>query len=297
VGRAARTLTRPVIERVLRNPGIVSNAFVSAKLMPLEAQKVFDGEAHAVINPRLSADGTDDGLPVPPAEFWEGWGEVVTAYLDSGRDDMAAMLAVLEEAGVVLADVHRVLDFGCASARMLRFFPRQEDGEYWGVDIKARHIAWCQQHLSPPFCFAATTTFPHLPFEDDFFDLVYCGSVFTHISELADAWLLELRRILRPGGVAYVTIHDEHSIRMLYDTYPERGLTGILHRFDAETGAVSSLDSFFSIGIEPRAQVFYKSDYLVRRWTPFVEVASVTPRAMDYQSAYLLRKRAAPRDR
>jgi cyclopropane fatty-acyl-phospholipid synthase-like methyltransferase len=55
---------------------------------------------------------------------------------------MAAMLGVLEAACVSHPDLRRVLDFGCASGRMLRFFPRQEGGEYWGVDIKARHIAW-----------------------------------------------------------------------------------------------------------------------------------------------------------
>jgi len=276
----------------MRNPGIVSNAYVSAKLMPLEAEKIFDGETHLVVNPLLPAPGTDDGLPIPPEEFWEGWGEVLAHYLDSGKDDMAAMLGVLEAAGVSASDLRRVLDFGCASGRMLRYFPRQEGGEYWGVDIKARHIAWCQQHLSPPFSFATTTTFPHLPFEDDSFDLVYCGSVFTHMSELADAWLLELRRILRPGAHAYITIHDEHSIEMLYERYPDRGLTKTLQRLDAETGAVSDLQSFFSIGIEPRCQVFYSSAYLVKKWTPFVEVVSVTPRSMDYQTAYLLRKRA-----
>jgi SAM-dependent methyltransferase len=289
--RRVRKTARPLVERLMRNPGIVSNAYVSAKLMPLEAEKVFDGKTHAVIDPRLPADGTDEGLPIPPAEFWEGWGEVLAHYLDSGRDDMAAMLGVLEAAGVPQSELRRVLDFGCASGRMLRFFPRQEGGEYWGVDIKARHIAWCQQHLSPPFCFAATTTFPHLPFEDDSFDLVYCGSVFTHMSDLADAWLLELRRILRPGGLAYITIHDEHSIEMLYDRYPDRGITKTLREFDAETGAVTNLDSFFAIGIEPRSQVFYNSGYLAKRWGAFVDVVSVTPRAMDYQTAYLLRKR------
>ena len=78
---------------------------------------------------------------------------------------------------------------------------------------------------------------------------------------------------------------------MLYHRYPDRGLTKTLQRLDAETGAVSNLESFFSIGIEPRSQVFYSSGYLVKKWSQFVEVVSVTPRAMDYQTAYLLRKR------
>jgi SAM-dependent methyltransferase len=293
LGRAARRAGLPVVEKIMRSPGIVSNAFVSAKLEPLAAQKVFDGEMHAVIAPRLPAPTTDEELPVPPQEFWEGWGEVLDHYLDSGRDDIAAMLSVFDAAGIAHSDFRRVLDFGCASGRMLRYFPRRDDGEYWGVDIKARHIAWCQQHLSPPFFFAATTTFPHLPFEDGSFDLVYCGSVFTHISDLADAWLLELRRILRPGGLAYVTIHDEHSIEMLFENYPDRGLTRTLRRFDGETGAVTNLETFFALGTEPRTQVFYDSSYLSGKWSRFVEVVSLTPRAMDYQTAYLLRKRPA----
>jgi SAM-dependent methyltransferase len=290
-GRRARKLAEPFVEKLMRNPGIVSNAFVSAKLMPLEAEKVFAGKTHAVIGRPMTAPHTDGGLPVPPQELWEGWGEVLEHYLDSGKEDVAAMLAVLEDAGVDGEDLKRVLDFGCAAGRMLRFLPRHDQSEYWGVDIKARHIAWCQEHLSPPFFFAASTTFPHLPFEDDTFDLVYCGSVFTHISDLADAWLLELRRVLRSGGLAYVTIHDEHSIEMLFERYPERGLTKMLHRLDAETGAVTELRSFFSIGIEPRAHVFYNNAYLVEKWSRFVDVVSVTPRAMDYQTALLLRKR------
>jgi ubiquinone/menaquinone biosynthesis C-methylase UbiE len=67
----------------------------------------------------------------------------------------------------------------------------------WGVDINARHINWCQLNLRPPFSFATTTTAPQLPFEDGYFDLIYSGSVFTQLSDLADAWILELRRVVR----------------------------------------------------------------------------------------------------
>ena len=56
---------------------------------------------------------------------------------------------------------------------------------------------------------------PHLPFEDRSFGLVYCGSLFTHIDDLAEAWLAELHRVLRPGGRLYFSIHDQHSVRIL----------------------------------------------------------------------------------
>ena len=108
-------------------------------------------------------------------------------------------------------------------------------GEVWGADIEERHIYWCQQHLSPPFKFVNTTTLPHLPFEDGYFDFIYAGSVFTHIAELADAWLLELRRILRPGGRLYLSVHDRKCIEVLLEKVPDNMLTKIVRWFDERT--------------------------------------------------------------
>src|SRR5205085_2714579 len=87
--------------------GDVATGFVAAELMAREAERLFAGEAHLVVNPLLPAPGTEDGLPMPPAEFWEGWGEVLAHYLDSGRDDVAAMLGVLEAAGVSPSGLRR----------------------------------------------------------------------------------------------------------------------------------------------------------------------------------------------
>src|SRR5437763_7108256 len=51
---------------------------------------------------------------------------------------------------------------------------------------------------------------PSLPLPGRYFDVITAFSVFTHIDEdLESAWLLELRRILTPGGLLYVTIQDE----------------------------------------------------------------------------------------
>ena len=53
--------------------------------------------------------------------------------------------------------------------------------------------------------------FPFLPIEDRTFDLISAMSVFTHIDETETSWLLELWRILKPGGIAVVTIHNEDT--------------------------------------------------------------------------------------
>jgi SAM-dependent methyltransferase len=280
------------IQRTLEGSGIVSNPFLSAKMLPLERRNVSDGETQLVVHhQKASGLPAPDGLPVPPQELREGWCGSDMDYLDSGRRDVARMLAIIGQAGESPARWVRLLDFGCAAGRMLRFVPRPDECECWGVDIKGTHIAWCHEHLSPPFFFTATTTLPHLPFEDQYFDLVYCSSVFTHIGDLPDSTLLELRRILSPGGLVYLTVHDEHSVNALAVRFQERGLAQNLRRINAETGILNSEYNFFYIGTEPWTNVFYNSRYLTKKWSRFMEIVSITPEAMDYQTALLLRKR------
>lgn len=96
----------------------------------------------------------------------------------------------------------RVLDFGCGSARVLRhFLPEAEYGEFWGCDIDGPSIDWVQAHLSPPLHAFRNGLAPPLALDGASFDLVYAASVFTHIDALWSRWLLELRRILKPGGL------------------------------------------------------------------------------------------------
>ena len=95
----------------------------------------------------------------------------------------------------------RVLDFGCGSARVLRQFLREaEQAEFWGCDIDAPSVAWVQANLSPPLRVFDNAFAPPLALNEGYFDLVYASSVFTHIGDLWSDWLLELHRILAPGG-------------------------------------------------------------------------------------------------
>jgi SAM-dependent methyltransferase len=210
------------------------------------------------------------------------------------------MIGILREAGADAAGFARVLEFGCAAGRMLRFFPTGPGGaERWGVDVKAQAIEWCQRNLSPPMSFLATTTFPHLPFEDNSFDLVYAGSVFTHIADLPDAWFLELRRLLRPGGYSYITIHDKHALDLILTKHGNlpsmQWYADLLRRFDDETRVLASDYACFAFeggkwGGFPVPQVFHDVEHLTRRWGAFARLVSVHEEAYGYQTALLFQK-------
>lgn len=236
-----------------------------------------------------------DQLPVPPPDLWEGYGRTPNDYLGSGKQHTARMLEVLGQHGFAIEQAERVLDFGCASGRMLRWLAPHAVApgrEYWGVDIGSKSIHWAAQHLSPPFFFFNNTTLPPLPFDGGTFDLIYCGSVFSHISDLADLWLLELRRLLKSGGYLYATVQDRTSAKLILDPSSHTKLSQAMRDTGSRTGCFDARYAKLVVCRSPKTtMVFYDIEHLRQRWGRFFEVVAVVEKAYGFQTAVVLRKR------
>lgn len=238
------------------------------------------------------ADGPTDkaGLPIPPNDLWLGYGTTAEEYLAVGEGDVQTMRETVGRAGAPLESAGRILELGCAAGRMIRWLHDLAGTcEVWGADVSATHVLWCQQHLSPPFHFVTTTTWPHLPFEDRYFGFIYAGSVFTHIDDLADAWFLELRRVLRPGGRLYITIHDRNTIAGLDREHEHPVALGL--RSDPAYERFRRSDfGMFTIGRHVQSQVFYDVAFLRRKLDPFFRTLAVVEEAYWHQTALLLER-------
>jgi ubiquinone/menaquinone biosynthesis C-methylase UbiE len=227
---------------------------------------------------------------VPPPSLWVGYAETAEDYLADGRADMEAVLGLLARHGISQPQV--ALDLGCAAGRMTRHFPRGEGSEIWGADISAPHVVWCQQNL-PDLNFVTISTAPHLPFTDDYFDFVVCASVFSHMTDLADAWLLEIRRVLKPGGHVYLTIHDKLSARQMQTTYADcvsSSTLGQLKALERSHRIWEPECEMFYFDADPSAQVFYDREYVTRKWSRWLPLVAYEGQFHNYQSAMLLRK-------
>jgi len=252
-------------------------------------------EAASYVLPKIDTAGSPVATrPVPPPETWisEKYGKTREDYLDSGRRDVQDMLRITQAADVNLADLGHILEFGCGDGRMIRWLDHLAEGrEIWGADIEAGRIVWCKQHLTPPFHFVTTTTVPHLPFEDRYFGFIYAGSVFTHIDDLADAWLAELRRVLRPGGKLFVTVHLKNDIGLLNEKHRHSGLARLLRSSPDYQAYIHSDYDMFTIGRSSASYVFYDLEYLRKSLEPMFRILSVTPEVRLYQNAVLLERR------
>lgn len=103
----------------------------------------------------------------------------------------------------------RVLDFGCGvggSVPHLRdAFPR---ASIRGVDPSAESIRMATENCGQIADFSVLDA-AHLDFEDATFDVVLVACVFHHIPVTERAnWMAEIRRVLRPGGHAFIFEHN-----------------------------------------------------------------------------------------
>ncbi len=101
-----------------------------------------------------------------------------------------------------------ILDWGCGPGRVIRHFPELvEKGAFYGSDYNRQSIAWCASTFTDIY-FHSNDLMPGLVYEKEMFDLVYAISIFTHLSKEAhEAWLNELIRVLKPGGILFITLH------------------------------------------------------------------------------------------
>jgi SAM-dependent methyltransferase len=166
------------------------------------------------------ADGDQletDGLPAPPPRLRTAIAGTpgLAWFLESGRQQASIIREALERHGSAVGEVERMLDFGCGCGRVIRHWSRLAGPEIHGCDYNPPLVRWCEANL--PFAqFSVNELQPPLAYQSGLFDAAYAISVFTHLPEpLERAWIEELGRILRPGGLLLLTTHgDAYSDRL-----------------------------------------------------------------------------------
>jgi SAM-dependent methyltransferase len=159
-----------------------------------------------------------DGLPLPPGRLRlvvagttdAGW------FLESGRTTAETIRAAAARHGPDLGDIERLLDFGCGCGRVTRHWQNLGAAVH-GSDYNADLVEWCRRNL--PFAtFTTNRLGPPLPLPSESIDVAHAVSVLTHLPEdLQHAWLAELRRVLRPGGLLVVSTHGDRYLDRLDD--------------------------------------------------------------------------------
>lgn len=241
----------------------------------------------------ISAVEKDDRL-LPCSEAREGYyGDLHFNYWLSGLMDSCTLINLYRERTQVLP--HRYLDFGGASGRVARHMAIQHCvPEVYLADINREHVNFNNQYLSGLVRSFQCTSIPHLPFADEYFDLVSAFSVFSHIESFDDTWLLELKRILRPGGLIILTANIDTFQDVTNDWPVYRRLVGHVDFDQSQLGKPLTDDRLvvrWNSNGSYSSIVFLKSEYIERRWKPFFDSIEVVPYLTQFQSGVICRVR------
>lgn len=143
-----------------------------------------------------------------PRDAVPSYAPMLAAHHRAHASELQACIAALP-----LQPGARVLDMACGNGSYLLWLAERVGaaGLVIGVDIAPAYLREARQRAdaSPyaPSIHVQTGTIEHLPFDDNTFDLAWCGQSFGSLPDPVDA-LRELRRVVRPGGIVAVLEND-----------------------------------------------------------------------------------------
>ena len=154
-----------------------------------------------------------------PAEYDSEFMETMASeYLERTPWTELRLGAILELVEPQPGD--RILDLGCAAGALTHFLA-SHGADVVGVDLEPRAIEKARS-LFPGLRFAQASV-AALPFGPESFVKAVAGDLVEHLDdETARAMLAELRRVLVPGGHAYVTAINRRAFRD-----PHFGVVGV----------------------------------------------------------------------
>jgi len=234
-----------------------------------------------------------DNAALPTTTDREGYfGPNHFSYWASGLRDRNNLMSCADRLGV---KVKSYLDFGCATGRVIRHFGAAEPGiKTYGCDINRMHVDWCAKYLPENITVFQNHSIPTLPLPDNSIDMVSAFSVFTHIEAFETSWLMELRRILKPGGIAWLTVHSEKTFEEVKEGWPLHVALRNHPEFQQyKDNQVMDQDRLVFRWKSDRSyssNVFYTNEYLQRTWGRIMDIKETHRRLPVYQDVVVLQK-------
>jgi ubiquinone/menaquinone biosynthesis C-methylase UbiE len=259
--------------------------FIDEKVIETWFRKNFPEFAEIPVEAVIERIRRDD-IQIPNINNREGYAPGADLiYWLSGFGDHLRLQALAEKYGV---HGGRYFDFGGSTGRVFRHFATQGDWEVWSSDFKITSVEFNLKHFPTNVRVFLNTALPALPLPDAQFDLISACSVFTHINEGETPWLLELRRILKIGGVACLSIHDKQ-------VWADRLLHGAVEKYRPDLANQPVLPEGKTVVTfrddDPyNCHTFQSDSYIHRNWGRFFEICDILPRTMGPQAIVVCRR-------
>lgn len=208
-------------------------------------------------------------------------------YLLKGAQNYREFIHLIERHSAT-SPLSTLLDWGCGSGRLAGFFLKYSNiPQIHGCDIDAEAVAWANEHF-PQGTFQTIPLHPPTQYSDNQFDSIISFSVLTHLDrDNQNAWLEEMRRILKPEGLFIATVHGVKAAQVLLpksdvEKLRSEGVHDTLH--DTVLNGVAP-DGYY------RAS-FQTKDYIAWNWKRYFQIVEIVEQgASNYHDIVVMRRR------
>jgi 2-polyprenyl-3-methyl-5-hydroxy-6-metoxy-1,4-benzoquinol methylase len=166
----------------------------------------------------ISWDKREPTPPLANIERVSGKGATAYNYHNNGLTDFLRFSEIARLNGIDIgAPGTSIIDWGCGCGRLTRHLieAAADPSNVHGIDIDPDNIGWCRRNL-PTGSFKHVGLYPPTEFARESIDLIIANSVLSHLKiDAMHAWLDEVARLLKPGGLALLSYHGEFSLATL----------------------------------------------------------------------------------
>jgi SAM-dependent methyltransferase len=138
-----------------------------------------------------------------------------THYFDVGESALHAIETALFAAQRTKSTIRKILDLPCGHGRVMRFLKKAfPEAQLTACDLNQNGVEFCAATFGA-LPVVSREEIDGIPLQGEF-DLIWCGSLLTHLSEEKCAAFLRLfRRLLGHRGILVFTTHGRHFEREL----------------------------------------------------------------------------------
>jgi SAM-dependent methyltransferase len=193
-------MSRNTIAQLLRRAHLIDVAYRAAVLV--------DAARNLTRNREFQRQHPDFVCPPPHLVYLTFGSTSYEDYYVTGRERADWVTALGEKANP--PNLRRICEWGCGTGKTVRHLVTGDPQlRVYGTDYDPRVIRWCAANI-PNAMFTRNQLDPPLPFDDDFLDILYSFSVYTHLPpDLQARWLAEQLRVVRPGGLVSLSVHGD----------------------------------------------------------------------------------------
>ena len=234
--------------------------------------------------------------PEPPAKNLSRVGsQTFNVHVKSGWRILGVLEKEINEHYGEINSSTKILDFGCGVGRVSIPIIQKYNTQLYCTDVDHTAIEFMTTNFGDKCTPKTNNYLPPLPFEDNFFDIIFSISIWSHLQpEIQIPWLKEMDRIMRENALLLISTAG-------FDTLEKHNIEGRFLNVSAEMLHNQGIAFVKNTGLEKNPNMFpgvtgdwgvtfLDPEYVQAHWSKVFKLRKIINAAIGKQDLIVMEK-------